>query len=103
MSMGMDTSTGTDTGTGEGVSAGKLRGLMTLADDDGVFRMLAVDQRPPLFAALTRHDGRDPGELSFEEVARAKGLLTRVLAPEAGAIPIDRRPRRLYPRRLPSC
>ncbi|MEJ2287039.1 MAG: tagatose 1,6-diphosphate aldolase [Deinococcales bacterium] len=73
----------------EAVSAGKLRGLMTLADDDGVFRMVAVDQRPPLFAALTRHDGRDPGKLDFEEVARAKGLLTRVLAPEAGAILID--------------
>ncbi len=73
----------------DGVSAGKLRGLMTLADEDGIFRMVAVDQRPPLFAALARHDGRDPRELGFEEVARAKALLTRVLAPEAGAILID--------------
>lgn len=71
------------------LSAGKLRGMMTLADDDGVFRMVAVDQRPPLFAALTRHDGRDPGGLGFDEVARAKALLARVLAPEAGAILID--------------
>ena len=73
----------------ESVSAGKLRGLMTLADGDRIFRMVAVDQRPPLFAALTRHDGRDPGELGFDEVAQAKALLTRVLAPEAGAILID--------------
>lgn len=72
-----------------GLSAGKLRALTTLASDDGVFRMVAVDQRPPLFAALTRHDGRDPATLGFEEVARAKALLTRALAPEAGAILID--------------
>ena len=71
------------------LSAGKLRGLMTLAGDDGVFRMVAVDQRPPLFAALTRHDGRDPTTLAFQEVARAKALLATVLAPEAGAILID--------------
>jgi len=54
-----------------------------------VFRMVAVDQRPPLFAALTRRDGRDPATLGFDEVARAKTLLTRTLAPEAGAILID--------------
>jgi len=71
------------------LSAGKLRGLMTLASGDGVFRMVAVDQRPPLFAALTRHDGRDPAGLSFDEVARAKALLTRTLAPHAGAILVD--------------
>jgi len=71
------------------LSAGKLRALMTLADDDGVFRMVAVDQRPPLFQALARAGDRDPQSLSFEEVADAKALLTRVLAPEAGAILIN--------------
>lgn len=71
------------------LSAGKLRALSTMASEDGVFRMVAVDQRPPLFAALARHDGRDPATLGFDEVARAKALLTRVLAPEAGAILID--------------
>ncbi len=71
------------------LTAGKLRALSTLADDDGVFRMVAVDQRPPLFAALTRHDGRAARDLPFDEVARAKRLLARVLAPHAGAILID--------------
>ncbi len=71
------------------LSAGKLRGLTTMASDDGVFRMVAVDQRPPLFAALARPGGRDPASLGFGEIAAAKGMLTRVLAPEAGAILID--------------
>lgn len=71
------------------VPAGKLRALTTLADEDGVFRMVAVDQRPPLFDALTRHDGRPHDALSFEEVARAKGMLARVLAPHAGALLLD--------------
>jgi tagatose 1,6-diphosphate aldolase len=73
----------------ERLSAGKLRAMMTLADDDGVFRMVAVDQRPPLFQALARAGDRDPQSLGFREVADAKALLTRVLAPEAGAILVD--------------
>ncbi len=73
----------------EPLSAGKLRSLTVLADADGVFRMVAVDQRPPLFAALARAGGRDPATLGFDEIARAKGLLVRALAPEAGAILID--------------
>lgn len=71
------------------LSAGKLRALATLADDDGRFTMLAVDQRPPIFAALARHRHRDPAQVTYDEVAAAKGALVEVLAPHATAVLID--------------
>lgn len=78
-----------DARSSAGLSAGKLRALTTLADDDGVFRMVAVDQRPPLFAALARHGDRQQSELGFEEIADAKRMLVRTLAPACGAILLD--------------
>ena len=86
------------TATGR-LSAGKLRGLMSLADGDGIFRMIAVDQRPPIFKALAKYNNRDPQEVTYREVAQVKTLLTRVLAPEAGAILID--PNWTHPHALP--
>lgn len=71
------------------LSAGKLRALTTLADDDGVFRMVAVDQRPPLFAALARHGDRRPEDLPYAEIEAAKRALVRQLAPVCGAILLD--------------
>lgn len=71
------------------LSAGKFRALQTLADDAGRFTMIAVDQRPPIFAALAQATGRAVGEVRFEEVAAAKGALVEVLAPHASAILID--------------
>ena len=41
---------------------GKNRGLARLADADGHFRMVALDQRPPLFEAIARA-ATDPAEL----------------------------------------
>jgi tagatose 1,6-diphosphate aldolase len=70
-------------------SAGKLRALATLADDAGLFTMIAVDQRPPIFAALARAGNRDPNAVRYEEVAGAKGALVRALAPAATAILVD--------------
>lgn len=70
-------------------SAGKLRALATLADDDGLFTMIAVDQRPPIFAALARAGNRQVHEVRYDEVAAAKGALVRALAPHATAILID--------------
>jgi len=62
---------------------------MTLADERGIFRMVAVDQRPPLFQALARHGDRTPEQVTYDEVAAVKTLLTRMLAPAASAILID--------------
>jgi tagatose 1,6-diphosphate aldolase len=71
------------------LSAGKFRGLKTLADDRGLFKMVAVDQRPPLFRALARHDNRRLEEVRDEEIAAVKTLLVAGLAPHASAILVD--------------
>ena len=71
------------------MSAGKLRALTTLADDHGRFTMVAVDQRPPIFAALARFGDRDPTEVAYDEVAAVKGALVEVLAPHATAVLMD--------------
>lgn len=71
------------------ITAGKYRGLSVLADDRGVFRMIAVDQRPPIFAALAAHDGRRPEQVGYDEVSTVKLLLTSVLAPASSAVLVD--------------
>lgn len=71
------------------LSAGKLRGLTRIADRDGRFRMVAVDQRPPLFRALAKALDVDEDELAWEEVADAKATLIEALGPHAGAMLLD--------------
>ncbi|MBB4019387.1 tagatose 1,6-diphosphate aldolase [Chelatococcus caeni] len=69
------------------VSAGKLRGLKRLADDSGRFKMVAVDQRPPILKALgEKLAPRQPG---YDEVSAVKALLARVLTPLGSAVLID--------------
>ena len=41
-------------------SIGKMRGLARMADADGHFRMVALDQRPPMFEALAKACGVSP-------------------------------------------
>ena len=64
---------------------GKWRGLAQIADDHGRFKMLAVDQRPPLqklvAAAKQKADARD--------VAAIKRALVAELSPQASAVLMD--------------
>ncbi len=69
--------------------AATLRALTTLADDSGRFGMIAVDQRPPIFAALARYGNRRPEDVGYDEVAAVKGALVEVLAPDASAVLLD--------------
>jgi tagatose 1,6-diphosphate aldolase len=62
---------------------------MTLADGRGLFKMIAVDQRPPIFQALAQASGRPVSEVTYDEVANVKALLCKVLAPEASAMLLD--------------
>jgi tagatose 1,6-diphosphate aldolase len=66
--------------------AGKLRNLMTLADENGRFKMLAIDQRLSLERSLQTRLGR-PGR--YEEVVQIKRAVTRALAPHATAVLLD--------------
>jgi tagatose 1,6-diphosphate aldolase len=66
--------------------AGKLRNLMTLADENGRLKMMAIDQRMSLERALETLLGR-PGR--YEEAVRIKRAVTRALAPHATAVLLD--------------
>ena len=69
------------------LSAGKLWSFRRLADEDGRFKMTAVDQRPPIMNLIKERTG--VAEASYEDVAGVKRLLTRVLAPESSAMLLD--------------
>lgn len=68
---------------------GKQRGLARLADENGFFTMVALDQRPPLFDAISKARGISPAEVSFEEMLAAKRLLVQALARDASSMLLD--------------
>ncbi len=68
---------------------GKMRGLARLADADGHFRMVALDQRPPMFEALAKARGVTKEDVRFEEVVAAKRLLVETLAPHCSSMLLD--------------
>ena len=70
-------------------SIGKTRGLARLADEDGHFTMVALDQRPPLVQAVAAARGVDPSEVTFAEMLAAKRLLVRALADDASSMLFD--------------
>jgi tagatose 1,6-diphosphate aldolase len=67
------------------ISAGKLRGLLRLADARGFFTMLAVDQRPPIMNHLRSVQGDAPDAA----VTAVKRTLLRNLGPGASAVLCD--------------
>ena len=69
------------------VSAGKLWGLRRMADEMGHFRMLAVDQRPPIKGPIAAHYGTQTAP--YADVARVKAELIRALQPAATALLLD--------------
>lgn len=69
------------------LTPGKLWGMRRLADADGFFRMLAVDQRPPIKGPIAR--ALDLGEAPWEEVAEVKALLVETLQGHASALLLD--------------
>src|SRR5947207_7837300 len=68
------------------ITAGKLRNLMTLADDAGRLKMMAIDQRGSLNQSLGKVLGR---ETRFDEVAQFKQVVTEELAPYSTAVLTD--------------
>ena len=66
---------------------GKLWGLRRMADRNGIFKMTAVDQRPPIKGPIAAHLGVD--EAPWEEVARFKGLLVETLQDQSTAMLLD--------------
>ena len=71
------------------LSAGKWRRLRSLADGEGRFKMMAIDQRGSLSDAIAKTTNRSAEQVSGEELAKAKEVITRVLAPYATAVLTD--------------
>jgi len=71
------------------LSSGKLRGLKMLADNEGRFRMMAIDQRGSLQRMLAQTLKKDPQEVGFKDLASFKKLVVKVLSPYSSATLID--------------
>jgi tagatose 1,6-diphosphate aldolase len=76
------------------LSAGKYRGMRRLADANGRYKMIAVDQRPPIKNLI--REKRGTAEAPWEDVAGFKELLIRELQGESTAMLLD--PHYAYPR-----
>ncbi|MDP0926269.1 tagatose 1,6-diphosphate aldolase [Paracoccus onubensis] len=70
-------------------SIGKQRGLARLADEDGHFTMVALDQRPPLLQALAKARGIPADQVEFADMLAAKRLLVEALAHDASSMLLD--------------
>lgn len=69
------------------LTPGKLWGMRRMSDTGGIFKMTAVDQRPPIKNPIARHLGVD--EAPWAEVARFKGLLVDTLQSRSTAMLLD--------------
>ena len=69
------------------LTAGKLWGMRRMSDADGLMRMVAVDQRPPIKNPIAAHYGSD--EAPYADVAGVKSLLIETLQGEATAMLLD--------------
>ena len=83
-------STGLSPGRLVATTPGKRRALARLADDAGTFRMLAVDQRPPVRALIAQRRGLPTGtDPDGRDVIGVKQLLLEELGPFASAVLVD--------------
>jgi tagatose 1,6-diphosphate aldolase len=69
------------------LSPGKLWGMRRMADAAGRFKMVAVDQRPPIKNPIRAARGTD--EAPYEDVARFKLMLVEELQAGASAMLLD--------------
>src|SRR5919199_1898836 len=79
------------------LSAGKYLGLRRLADAPGRFKMVAIDQRTPLFGPIAAKRGT--ADVPYEDVVAVKERLAERLSPKASAMLLD--PIYAFPRVLP--
>src|SRR6056297_493372 len=69
------------------LTPGKLWGMRRMADAKGIFKMTAVDQRPPIKGPIAK--ALDVEEAPWDEVARFKRLLIETLQPGSTALLLD--------------
>ena len=68
------------------ISGGKLRRITRLAGLDGRFRMMAIDQRGSMEQAIQSATGE---EAAYEQVAKMKTMITKILSPNSTAVLTD--------------
>jgi tagatose 1,6-diphosphate aldolase len=69
------------------LSPGKLWGMRRMADAGGRFKMVAVDQRPPIKNPI--RETRGTAEAPFEDVAAFKLMLVEELQADGSAMLLD--------------
>ena len=69
------------------LTPGKLWGLRRMADEAGIFKMTAVDQRPPIKGPIAKYNGVD--HAPWKDVAKFKGLLVETLQAQSTAMLLD--------------
>ena len=69
------------------LTPGKLRGMRRMSDSKGIFKMIAVDQRPPIKNAIANTLG--VAQAPWDEVARFKALLIDTLQANSTAMLLD--------------
>jgi tagatose 1,6-diphosphate aldolase len=69
------------------LSAGKLWGMRRMADARGLFKMVAVDQRPPIKNPIKA--ARGTAEAPYDDVAGFKLMLVEELQKDASAMLLD--------------
>ncbi|WP_371156505.1 tagatose 1,6-diphosphate aldolase [Jannaschia sp. 2305UL9-9] len=76
----------TATPTSGPLTPGKQLGFRRMSDDAGLFKMTAVDQRPPIKGPIAEAHG---GEAPWDKVAEVKTALMEALQPTSTAMLLD--------------
>lgn len=69
------------------LSPGKLWGMRRMADKNGIYKMTAVDQRPPIKGPIAKHLGVETAP--WDQVAKFKRMLVEQLQAQSTAMLLD--------------
>jgi tagatose 1,6-diphosphate aldolase len=71
---------------GLGLTPGKLRGLQRISNPNGTLSMVATDQNSSMIKMMKAAMGKEP---TYAEIADAKVMLSRALAPHCSGLLVD--------------
>jgi len=71
---------------GLGLTPGKLRGLQRISNPNGTLTMVATDQNSSMIKMMKKATGKEP---TYAEIADAKVMLSRALAPHCSGLLVD--------------
>ena len=71
---------------GLGLTPGKMRGLQRISNENGTLTMVATDQNSSMINMMKKATGNEP---TYAEIADAKVMLSRALAPHCSGLLVD--------------